>query len=59
MAHGTGTPQTEPGVSDHEYGREGQGGFDWRVSAIKSHTGTPWAAAGGDQLALLGVWDSG
>ena len=33
---------------------------DWRVSAIKSHTGHSLGAAGGDQLsALLGVWDSG
>ena len=61
MAHGTGTPQnrtTESAIMSTV--AKAMGVSDWRISAIKSHTGHSLGAAGGDQLsALLGVWDSG
>merc|ERR1712185_835403 len=61
MAHGTGTPQnrtTESAIMSTV--AKAMEVSDWRVSAIKSHTGHSLGAAGGDQLsALLGVWETG
>ena len=61
MAHGTGTPQNRTSESAI-FSRVAQALSvdDWRVSAIKSHTGHSLGAAAGDQTsALLGIWESG
>lgn len=61
MAHGTGTPQNRS--SESAIFSTVAGALrvdDWRVSAIKSHTGHSLGAAAGDQMsALLGIWQSG
>ena len=61
MAHGTGTPQNRSSESAI-FSAVAQALWvnDWRVSAIKSHTGHSLGAAAGDQMsALLGIWESG
>ena len=61
MAHGTGTPQNRSSESAI-FSTVAQALLvdDWRVSAIKSHTGHSLGAAAGDQMsALLGIWESG
>ena len=61
MAHGTGTPQnrtTESAIFSSV--AKTLAVNEWRISAVKSHTGHSLGAAGGDQMAaLLGVWESG
>ena len=61
MAHGTGTPQNRSSESAIFSTIAGAMSVeDWRVSAIKSHTGHSLGAAAGDQMAaLLGIWASG
>lgn len=61
MAHGTGTPQNRTSESAIFSTIAGAMSVeDWRVSAIKSHTGHSLGAAAGDQMAaLLGIWESG
>ena len=61
MAHGTGTPQNRTSESAiFSTVANALSVEDWRVSAIKSHTGHSLGAAAGDQMsALLGIWDSG
>lgn len=61
MAHGTGTPQNRSSESAIFSAIAGAMSVeDWRVSAIKSHTGHSLGAAAGDQMAaLLGIWESG
>ena len=61
MAHGTGTPQNRSSESAIFSTIAGAMSVeDWRVSAIKSHTGHSLGAAAGDQMAaLLGIWESG
>lgn len=60
MAHGTGTPQnrtTESAIMSTV--AQALGVDDWRVAAVKGHTGHSLGAAAGDQLsALLGIWES-
>jgi len=61
MAHGTGTPQNRTSESAiFSTVANALSVEDWRVSAIKSHTGHSLGAAAGDQMsALLGIWGSG
>lgn len=61
MAHGTGTPQNRTSESAiFSTVANALSVEDWRVSAIKSHTGHSLGAAAGDQMsALLGIWYSG
>ena len=61
MAHGTGTPQNRTSESAiFSTVANALSVDDWRVSAIKSHTGHSLGAAAGDQIStLLGIWDSG
>ena len=61
MAHGTGTPQNRTSESAiFSTVANALSVADWRVSAIKSHTGHSLGAAAGDQIStLLGIWDSG
>ena len=61
MAHGTGTPQNRSSESAiFSTVAQALSVYDWRVSAIKSHTGHSLGAAAGDQMsALLGIWESG
>ena len=61
MAHGTGTPQNRTSESAiFSTVAQALSVDDWRVSAIKSHTGHSLGAAAGDQMsALLGIWESG
>ena len=61
MAHGTGTPQNRSSESAiFSTVAQALSVDDWRVSAIKSHTGHSLGAAAGDQTsALLGIWESG
>ena len=61
MAHGTGTPQNRSSESAiFSTVAQALSVDDWRVSAIKSHTGHSLGAAAGDQMsALLGIWESG
>ena len=61
MAHGTGTPQNRTSESAiFSTVANALSVDDWRVSAIKSHTGHSLGAAAGDQMsALLGIWGSG
>ena len=59
MAHGTGTPQNRSSESAiFSTVAQALSVNEWRVSAIKSHTGHSLGAAAGDQMSALWVFGS-